>query len=202
MMTLRALQLMSTIWVGVCWLFPAPLLVAAQQQQARPQRVLQGDRSRTPFPGRQRPALPASTRRTEFRDVALQPGGVLSGQLVDPQGQPLAGRTVWMRVAGETVATTTTGRDGSFQAAGLRGGLYHLLTPEAWMVCRCWAPNTAPPAANARLLLVANGGIERGQVPLTDVLMYDPLLLGLVIAAAIAIPIAVRNSRRDRASGS
>ena len=62
------------------------------------------------------------------------------------------------------------------------------------------APGTAPPAANDRLLLVTESNVTRGQQPINR--LVDPLLLGVIIAGAVAIPIAVRNSNNDRPSGS
>jgi hypothetical protein len=44
--------------------------------------------------------------------------------------------------------------------------------------------------------------VERGQRPFSDLFFADPLLVGLVVAAAIAIPIAVSSSRNDRPAGS
>jgi hypothetical protein len=35
----------------------------------------------------------------------------------------------------------------------------------------------------------------RGQGPLSELLTYDPVLVGIIIAAAIAIPVAVHNSK-------
>jgi hypothetical protein len=68
------------------------------------------------------------------------------------------------------------------------GGSVHL--------CRCWAAGTAPPAAQGEVLLVPIGLVERGQRPIGEILA-NPILIGLIIAAAIALPIAVHNSKDD-----
>jgi hypothetical protein len=47
--------------------------------------------------------------------------------------------------------------------------------------------------------MVAGEGVERGQRPFSD-LLSGPLLIGLLIAAAVAIPIAIHNSQDDDAS--
>ena len=54
------------------------------------------------------------------------------------------------------------------------------------------------PQLQSRYLLSPNQQIQRGQRPIADFLS-GPVLIGLVIAAAIAIPIAIHNSK-DSAS--
>ena len=44
------------------------------------------------------------------------------------------------------------------------------------------------------------GDIDRGQRPLSplgSLLLSDPVILGLVVAGAIAVPIAIHNSQND-----
>ena len=59
--------------------------------------------------------------------------------------------------------------------------------------------HTAPPAASQSLLLVKDGETIRGQQPIAN-LFTSPLVIGLVLAAAIAIPIAVNNSSKSNSS--
>jgi hypothetical protein len=129
-----------------------------------------------------------------FRDVALGLGGRMRGQVLDAQGQPLATCRVTVKLAGQTVTETISDDHGRFEVRGLHGGVYHVSAADSVNVCRCWVAGTAPPAALNQLLLVA-GSVERGQKPIGHILFSGPLLFGVITAAAIAIPLSVRNKK-------
>ena len=84
-----------------------------------------------------------------IRDVALQTGGVMHGQVVDAQGNPcdqVAVRVV--RTSDPTpLAVVQTDSQGRFAVSGLSGGVYRVETPAGAAMYRLWAPNTAPPSA-------------------------------------------------------
>jgi hypothetical protein len=140
-------------------------------------------------------------------DVALRPGGILVGQVVDPQGAARAGKVVSIQYANYEVARTTTDANGVFAARGLRGGQYQILTEDGISVCRLWAPETAPPAARPAMLLVSGGDVVRGQwgwVPGTGAMhewvgwvKAHPFITAGAVAAAIAIPVAVADDDDD-----
>jgi hypothetical protein len=69
------------------------------------------------------------------------------------------------------------------------------------VTCRAWTHAAAPPAATDQLTVVDGPPLIRGQQPFSAV-FTNPLFIGLVIAAAIAIPIAVHNAQHDHPSGS
>jgi hypothetical protein len=96
-------------------------------------------------------------------DVALRDGGVLVGQVVNPQGLAKAGANISIRQGNHEVVRTTSDANGVFAAKGLRGGQYEILTDEGIRTCRLWAPNTAPPAARPAALLVSGQTVVRGQ---------------------------------------
>jgi len=136
-------------------------------------------------------------------DVALRPGGVLVGQVVDRQGVAKAGTTVSIRYAGQEVARTTTDTNGVFAAKGLRGGQYELLTQESSGICRLWAPDTAPPAAKQTALVVAGDDVVRGQGPMNawvEWIKAHPYITAGTVAAAIAIPLALADDDFDNGS--
>jgi hypothetical protein len=145
-------------------------------------------------------------------DVALSNGGMLSGQVVNAEGQPLAGETVLLRSNGKEMARCQSGKDGSFQVASLKGGAVEVSAVGVAGNCRLWAPGTAPPAAQTGLLVVAEGDVVRGQhmgrsVPgrsyrggvrghgggLLGLMIDHPLVTAGAVGAAIAIPLAVSN---------
>lgn len=142
-----------------------------------------------------KPPVPAV--RPVVRDIALGSNGSMSGQLVDVQGRGRANQIVVIKRQGGDPVKTQTDKDGRFNLSGLSGGTYQIATLDSAAVCRCWSEKTAPPAARKELLLVSGEGIERGQYPFSDMLFSAPVLIALVIAAAIAIPIAVHNSQDD-----
>lgn len=143
--------------------------------------------------------LVPSTNDRRVLDVALTPQGSLAGLILDGSGQPVAHQPVVAEpVAGQPHAVVSDAA-GRFSIAGLRGGVYRVSAAGTSLACRCWTAGTAPPAAGEQVLLVADEEIQRGQRPIGD-LLGGPVLLALIIAAAIAIPIAVHNSQKKDAS--
>lgn len=134
----------------------------------------------------------ASPATAPIRDVALQAGGVLRGQVLDAQGQPaakVAVRAVGLGHRAEQSVTGQTDAQGNFELAGLNGGVYRLETTQGARLCRVWAPNTAPPVADASVLLVHSGGVIRENLGSIGWLGWT--LIGIGVAAAIAIPLAL-----------
>ncbi|MFW6169481.1 MAG: carboxypeptidase-like regulatory domain-containing protein [Planctomycetota bacterium] len=134
-------------------------------------------------------------------DTSLQ-AGRLTGQVTNAEGIPVTSALVVAVQNQKAVSRAVTGKDGTFSLAGIQGGLCHVVTGNMVQVCRCWTRNTAPPAAKPHLLIASDAAIVRGQRPLSERVFAKPVLLGLVLAAAIAIPIAVHNRRQDSHSGS
>ena len=138
-------------------------------------------------------------------DIALRPGGVLVGQVVDQQGAVKPGTVVSVQYSDYEVVRTTTDANGVFAAQGLRGGQYQLVTEDGISVCRLWAPHTAPPAARPAALVVTGNEIVRGQWgggPMhqwVDWVKAHPYIKAGVIATAIAIPLAIADDDDDPA---
>jgi hypothetical protein len=147
------------------------------------------------------------------RDVALQSGGVLLGQVVDAQGAPLAKSSVSIRVAGKEAARALTDQSGKFAVPNLKGGVYEVASVGHADIYRCWAPGTAPPAAQHGLMLVSNNDLIRAQNCGSGVacgsgvgcgsgcgaggggllgwMANHPVITAGAIGAAIAIPLAL-----------
>lgn len=138
-------------------------------------------------------------------DVALQPGGVLQGRIVESQGKPLAATQVSV-ISGPQQWTVRTDAQGQFAIGGLLGSTYQIQVANHSQIVRAWAPGTAPPLAVSEVMVVPDtstvlcqdcgapvcgspvcgSGVCRGKKS-----CLRPLILGGIIAAAIAIPIAV-----------
>ncbi|MDA1055454.1 MAG: carboxypeptidase-like regulatory domain-containing protein [Planctomycetota bacterium] len=140
--------------------------------------------------------LVRSSVKPAISDVELRSGGMLAGQVVDSAGQPLAGQTIVVQQSNREPVGTRSDHEGRFRLSGLDAGLCRIECGENAIACRCWSPNTAPPVAAKELLMSVGGPVERGQRPIGD-LLCGPVLIGLIIAAAIVIPIAVHNSKKS-----
>jgi hypothetical protein len=129
-------------------------------------------------------------------DVRLAEDGSFAGRLLDPSGKPLVGETVLLRQADRTLAQARSGDRGEFSFPGVRGGVYQVTIGASAVACRAWTHQAAPPAATSELPIVTHPDVIRGQQPISC-LFSNPLFVGLIIAAAIAIPVAIHNSQDD-----
>lgn len=134
-------------------------------------------------------------------DISLHENSV-TGHVTDGSAVPVVGESVVAIQKQKLVARTVTGENGDFRLSGIRGGLCQLVAGDTVQVCRCWPRKAAPPSAQSGVLIASDAVVVRGQRPISDLLLADPIVFGLVVAAAIAIPIAVHNSSSDRPSGS
>jgi hypothetical protein len=139
------------------------------------------------------------------KDVALRPGGVLVGQVVDQQGTARPGFVVSILQGGRAVVSTSTDTNGIFAAQGLRGGQYQLVTENGQSFCRLWAANTAPPVASDAVVLVTGEQVIRGQWGWgaeyggrwLDWVRSHPYITAGIVAAAVAAPLAVAATDDD-----
>ena len=139
---------------------------------------------------------PRKAAKPVTRDVTLGPANELRGQLVDKNGVRLANRIVVAVHSDKSTLQAVSNANGQFRFPKAKPGMYQIASERSYQLCRCWAANTAPPAASQQLLMVEGDRTLRGQRPIGE-LLSGPLLIGLIIAAAIIIPIAVHNSQKD-----
>jgi len=111
-------------------------------------------------------------------------------------GNSLAHHTIVLHQGGKLIAQTRTNDSGAFAFVGVGGGVYQLSTGASTIVCRAWTSKAAPPVADDRVTMVASPQIIRGQQPFAAV-FSNPLFVGLIVAAAIAIPVAIHNAQDD-----
>lgn len=148
------------------------------------------------------PESPQATgNRPRVPDIRLDARNTLQGVLVSPQGTPLPNRsvTVFRPDSPKAVVRTKSDRQGRFQIAGITPGIYHLrVEPDSLATVRVWEAKTAPPSARDQLLVVVGNQMVRGQQRVDELLTIDDkLVVGGMVAAAIAIPIAIANSDKD-----
>ncbi len=96
-------------------------------------------------------------------DVALTKGGTVSGLVVDSQGTAVDGAIVSIRQGKSEVARTVTDKSGVFVVKNLRGGVYQVVTAKALGAYRFWTPAAAPPLARAKIVIVSQDTVTRGQ---------------------------------------
>jgi hypothetical protein len=96
-------------------------------------------------------------------DVSLGEGGILSGQVLNADGGPMARAIVTVRSSGSDVASAVTDRQGYFAFHGLQGGVYEVNSAGSSGVFRLWTADASPPLANKDVLIVADGPVNRGQ---------------------------------------
>jgi hypothetical protein len=134
---------------------------------------------------------------TVIWDIRLDEHGALQGRLVDLTGQAVAGEPVELQQARRPVARATSDAAGRFTFPQIPAGVYQICFDSHAVTCRVWSAAAAPPAARHELVILAAPLAVRGQQPFHAV-FRNPLFVGLVIAAAIAIPIAIHSAKDDR----
>ena len=146
-----------------------------------------------------------------IQDVALGPDATLRGTVVDANGNQSSNTPIQFHRDGHLIAQAVTDANGHFVARKLTGGVYAVQTPGNVEHFRVWSNQAAPPSALGNLN-ISGGEIIRGQhgaVPHMGGphggrgpggMMARPWLIGIGVAAAIAIPLAVDDSNRRPAS--
>lgn len=126
------------------------------------------------------------------------------GRLLDANGRPVHDAEVSVLSSGKPLAAMRTDANGVFAVSNLRGGVHEIVTVNNAQVCRLWAPGTAPPRVPKSIDVVADSDVVRGQygppfgnrfVERAKLWATNPLVVAGVVATAVAIPVAVHNSR-------
>ena len=142
------------------------------------------------------------------KDVALRPGGVLVGQVIDQQGAVRPSSTVSIQQGDQEIVRTQTDKNGIFAAQGLRGGQYLLVSDDGQSLCRLWATDTAPPSATDAAVVVTGQEVVRGQWGSgyggrwLDWVRSHPYITAGIVAAAVATPLAIAASDDDNGPSS
>jgi len=143
-----------------------------------------------------------ATPTKTISDVQLH-DGVLIGQVVTPDNQPVVGTTVSLVSGERQIDQRTTNEKGVFAFAGLQqNGVYQVVAKEGQGVYRAWNKNIAPPAAQPGALIVANTDTVRGQAAMMGFrnLMANPIVVAGIVATAVAVPVAIHNANKSSSS--
>lgn len=99
-----------------------------------------------------------------YQDLSLNQNGLLMGQVLDPQGKPIASAKVWLLDGVGQPTAAQTDRSGRFAYQQVKPGVYYLQTGNQVRVCRVWTHRAAPPKSLASLLMVADESTVRAQM--------------------------------------
>ena len=145
-------------------------------------------------------------------DVALAPGGVLNGQLLDAQTVGKAREQVTLLLDQRPIARSETDAQGRFSFQGVRGGVYQLAAAGKVEVYRLWAPGTEPKGVSHMALMIADKGVVRGQyfhhngqayyyqhshsyLGRAKFLLSNPWVVSGIVATAVAVPVGISNAQ-------
>lgn len=145
-------------------------------------------------------ALAVSQAKTGPKDVKLTQAGDLVGQVIDAQGQAIAGKPVVVQYQNKLVAAPTTDKNGYFAIKGVQPGVYRIASMKGVADYRVWTQATAPPKAAAGALLVEGKEVIRGQMGGMSLrnLLANPFVIAGIVATAVAVPVAIHNSKNNR----
>ncbi len=129
-------------------------------------------------------------------DIRLDRQGRLLGQLLDPAGIPIADAdVVLMRSGNKGANRVRTDRSGRFAFEQVGTGTGELTAANSTRSLRLWGHDTAPPLSLPEVLMISGEDeILRGQRPLGTLFGCQPVMLGVLLAAAIAIPLAIHDA--------
>ena len=130
----------------------------------------------------------------QVRDVRLTPQGTFRARLCSANGVSLPLQPVALQQAGHTLAVEQSRADGQVEFPDVAGGLYEVRVAGNLHHVRLWTSAAAPPVAIPELLVVQDPAVHRAQQPFCSLLGQEPIMIGLLIAAGIAIPIAIHDS--------
>jgi hypothetical protein len=140
--------------------------------------------------------MPDVVTNSPVVDLRLNEQGMLCGSVLDAAGRPQADQIVLLHQQNATLAQARTDARGQFAFPHVRSGIYQVTATSGTALCRVWTHEAAPPLARDSLKLADGSTVMRGQQPLYC-LFTNPWVLGALIAAAVAIPIAVHEAQDD-----
>jgi len=136
----------------------------------------------------------------KVEDLSLQ-NGLLVGGLVDASGRGVENAPVVIAQQGKPVLEMKTDSEGRFAAAGLKPGVYQVVSHGGLNNYRVWEEGSAPATAKKGVIHRVDPEVARGgsSNPLLSFLA-NPIVLAMIVAAAIAIPLALDDDDNDDAS--
>lgn len=117
-------------------------------------------------------------------DVAMVRADTFVGQVVDGHGKPVDHVSVSVRQGKNEIAKTASDDEGLFAVKNIHAGTYTVVAGKGAGIYRLWAPNTAPPKALQKAIVIAGEGMTvRGQWGGLDSITL--ITLGASVTAAV-----------------
>ena len=133
-------------------------------------------------------------------NVVLHEGHML-GALVDEAGKGVPDAPVLIGQDGKLLKELRTDQDGRFRFAGSQPGLFQVVSHGSAAAYRTWPADKAPADAKQGIIHQVDPEVARGGSPAgLFSCLTNPIFLALLIAAAIAIPLALDDDDDDPAS--
>lgn len=141
------------------------------------------------------PAMAAGPVEIRSSDVSLT-DGVLTGIIVNSSAKPISGLNVKLIHGDNVIARATSDENGQFAISGLRNGGHVLQIGTVHQPVRFWETQQAPPSATARMAIVVDEPVVRGQ----ESSLNNVLIPALVIGGALGVTLGTTLSADDKAS--
>ena len=109
------------------------------------------------------PVLASESVAVRSTDYVLGQKGVLAGNVVNQQGQPVAGLPVQVLHEGRVIATAYSNEKGEFAVESLRNGGHVVQLGASAQPVRFWSDAAAPSSAATRMAIVVDEDVVRGQ---------------------------------------
>jgi hypothetical protein len=138
-------------------------------------------------------ASPASLKIDPTK-VYLTESGSLQGTVMSPGGKPAANKPVVLGKNSKAIGRVSTDANGAFSFPKVPEGEYQLATGDSVALVECHDRSKPVEGAVPSVLMSQEAMLARGHIK--DHL-FHPLFVGLVVAAAIAIPIAIAANDDD-----
>jgi hypothetical protein len=139
-----------------------------------------------------------AANEVEAVPVLLSQDRKLRGVAKTKEGKVAAGATVVLGIDGKPVGRVIADDQGRFEFGPLKPGKYQVATRDAAAMLAVYSVDSDAPAARDAMKMIEVSQpamIARGQSP--GGLLTNPWFIGLIVAAAIAIPLAIVLSDDD-----
>ena len=146
--------------------------------------------------------------KVRLRNVELNQAGQLEGQVLTPQGTPVAGAKVVVRSqddASQIGQQLVTDAKGRFVARGLKSGTCVVQADDQLFAVRVWTNGQAPPRSLKSIALVPSADeTVRGQFGfpnrIRNMTRRQKIAVGLIAAGATALAVALAQDDDDDGS--
>lgn len=137
-----------------------------------------------------KPLVNKATAAPRIPDIVMTAPGTVTGRVCDHNGKVIEGAKVELKQDNKTIGTAMTNKDGVYNFANVKGGMYRMSSGNTEGIFRVWNEKSAPPTAKGHALLVMGENGARGQFGAIDPTLV--ILTAGVIAAVVLSAVAIQ----------